>query len=163
MSAVPAGLRTEFRSRPALVTGVALSTLLVVASLLMWMGLGPAIRAQFSLAQVLTLVFFLAVIVGVMLSVGLSSIRCDQQGLHVRNAVRTHHYAWPEVAGAELGGGDPWAYVLLRPTPERPDGETQMALAVQRSQGDADETMAQLRATIAHFQAGAQDAPEARR
>lgn len=153
MSAYEAdGLVTSFRSRPALVTGTVLSVVLVAASLLMWIGLGPTIRAQFNLGQVITLAFFLAVLVGVMMAVGLSSITCDEAGLHVRNAVRTHHYAWSEVAGIELGEGDPWAYVLLRPNAERIDGETQMALAIQRSDSSAEDLVADLRETIAHYQ-----------
>ena len=146
-------MRTEFRSRPALVTGAALSTMVTGACLLRWVGLGPSIRAQFNLAQVLTLVFFLVVIVGMMMAVGLSYIRCDDAGLHVRNVLRTHHFSWDEVADAELGEGDPWAYVLLLPTAERLDGETQMALAIQQSERDAAEHIADLRTAIAHYKA----------
>lgn len=144
-------LETSFHSRPALLTGSVLSVLLVAASLLMWVGLGPTIRSQFNIGQVITLVFFLLVIVGVMMAVGLSSITCDEDGLHVRNALRTHHYPWDRVVGAELGEGDPWAYVLLTPDEDHMDGQTQMALAIQRSDHSSEDQMAELRETIAYF------------
>lgn len=134
MSATSGG-RREFRSMPALFTGAALSTVLVVGALAMWAGLGPGLRAQFTVPQVLTLLLFLAVMVLIMMSVGLSSVVVDDEALHVRNALWSRHYPWREVLGVSLGDGDPWAYIVLTPTEEHPEGRTQMALAIQRSEG----------------------------
>lgn len=145
-----ASARTEFRSRPALMMGSAMSVTLVVFSVGLWIAMGPEIRSRFTGPQVGTLIFFLAVAVGMMMSVGLSTIVVADEGLTVRNAVFTRRYPWSEVLGVQLGDGDPWAYVRLTPTAEHPEGRTQMALAIQRSEGAAaDQRVADLRRLIA--------------
>ncbi|MEL4357114.1 MULTISPECIES: PH domain-containing protein [unclassified Luteococcus] len=141
--------RVEFRSRPALMMGAVMSTVLVLFSFGLWFALGPQLRSLFTLPQVLTLLFFLAVMVGMMMSVGLSTIVVADEGLTVRNAVWTRRFAWSEVLGAHMGDGDPWAYIRLAPTAEHPEGRTQLALAIQRSEGPvADQRIAQLQELI---------------
>ncbi|MDN5563112.1 MULTISPECIES: PH domain-containing protein [Luteococcus] len=145
----------EFRSRPALVMGSVMSAVLVAFSVGLWIAMGPEIRGRFTGPQVGTLIFFLAFAVGMMMSVGLSKVIVAEDGLTVRNAVFTRRYPWSEVQGVQLGEGDPWAYVRLVPTAEHPEGRTQMALAIQRSEGAAaDERIAELRRLIAEHRPG---------
>lgn len=116
-----------------------MSAALVVFSLGLWVALGPELRQLFTPPQIGTLVFFLAFGVAMMMSIGMSTITVDESGVRVRNAVFTRHHEWDEVLGARLGEGDPWAYIVLKPTPEHPEGRHHMALAIQRAEGTAAE------------------------
>ncbi|MEL4503919.1 PH domain-containing protein [Luteococcus sp. H138] len=130
--------------------GSVMSIVLLVFSFGLWFALGPELRALFTMPQILTLLFFLAVMIGMMMSVGMSTIVVTDQGLMVRNALWTRRFPWSEVVGVHMGGGDPWAYIRLAPTLEHPEGRTQLALAIQRSEGAmAEERIAQLQALIA--------------
>lgn len=145
--------RVEFRSKPALMMGSIMSIVLLVFAFGLWIALGPELRSLFTLPQILTLIFFLAVMIGMMMSVGLSSIVATDEGLTVRNALWTRRFPWQEVVGVHMGEGDPWAYIRLAPTLEHPEGRSQLALAIQRSEGEgADARIAQLQTLIARHQ-----------
>lgn len=126
--------------RVASITAIVLSVVLVVAALLGWWALPDSVRIQFSIEQVLTLIGFVIVIMGLMLGLGLSRARADESGLVIRNGVRVHRYRWDEIRGVRFRPGDPWAYVLLDTTPERRErsGEPyrrQQIIAVQSPDG----------------------------
>lgn len=105
--------------RVALITAVAVSAVLVSATLVGWWALPPHIQIQFSVSQVVTLVFILIAMMGIVLGLGLSRVKADKAGLWVRNGVRVHSYRWDEVRGVRFRPGDPWAYVLLDNSAER--------------------------------------------
>jgi len=145
----PAPERAVFRSRPAMVTAGVLATVLVGASLVGWAGLGPVIRAQFTIPQILTLLFFLAVMVGGMFAIALSSVTAGPDGVTLRNVLFRQHYGWDQVKGVQLGDGDAWAYLLIAPDENDPDSRTQMAMGIQRSDPAAPRHIETLRAMIA--------------
>ena len=103
----------RFRPRRALLTASALSAVLVAAAALGWMALPAEIQVQFTGLQLLTLAFFVLVMIGFMMSLGLSYVRADDSGLTFRNGLRTHRLAWADVRGFRFTEHDPWAYVLV--------------------------------------------------
>lgn len=140
------------RSRPALFTGIGLSILLVGGSVALWVGMGPLARSQWTWPQLLTIVIFLVVIVAVLMSVGLSTVHAGEDGVVVRNGLRTHRYAWDEVSDFTMNTGDPWAYMQLTPPEGEEEGDARMLLAVQRAEGAiADEHVAELRQLAEHY------------
>ncbi len=100
------------RPRRALLTASALSAVLVVATILGWVAMPVETRDQFSAPQLLTLAFFVVVMIGFMMSVGLSYVRADDTGVTFRNGLRTHRLAWSAITGFRFTEHDPWAYVL---------------------------------------------------
>ncbi|CAI9398576.1 PH domain-containing protein [Aestuariimicrobium sp. T2.26MG-19.2B] len=129
------GEKRVFRSLPVMRTAISLSVLLVSASLFGWFMLDPRVRAQFTVPQIATLLFFVALMVGLMMTVGLSSAVATTEGLKVRNVVSTRRYGWDELEGVSIGSGDAWAYLTLAPSQDHPEGETSMLLAIQRAEG----------------------------
>ncbi len=108
-----------FRPRRALATAVLLSAVLLGAAWLGWALLPAAIQVQFTGPQLLTLAFFVVVMVVFMMSLGLSYVRLEEDGLTFRNGLRTHRLPWAEVRGFRFTENDPWAYVLLDGEPEQ--------------------------------------------
>lgn len=142
--------RLILRSRPALLMGSVLSLLLMGGAVLLWVQMGPLARSQWTLPQLVTIIIFILVMVGVMMSIGLSQITCTPNGVTIRNAIRTHSYPWSEIDTFTMGSGDPWPYLLLRPVAGAEEGEAKMILAVQRAEGEAGEGhVQQLRAYAA--------------
>ncbi|HSN42833.1 MAG TPA: PH domain-containing protein [Propionibacteriaceae bacterium] len=138
-----------FRSRPALMTAISLSVVLVGGALLLWSAMG-ALRDKFTGPQVGTLIFFVLFMVGLMMAIGMSTLVASRDGVTVRNVVSTTRFRWDEIAGVSFSGGDPWAYLNLRSDHGIEDGETHMILAMQRAEGDAvTEKIARLRELIA--------------
>ena len=129
------GEKQVFRSLPVLRTAISLSVLLTAASIFGWYMLEASVRALFTWPQVLTLLFFVAFMIALMLAIGLSVVVATAEGLKVRNVLGTHHYTWDEVEGVGIGSGDAWAYLTLAPSERYPDGETTMVLAIQRAEG----------------------------
>jgi len=124
-------MATVFRPRAAVWTAVGLSAVLVLAALAGWQLLPEEIRLLFTGVQVATLVFFILVMVGVMLGVGLSSVEAGDDGIVVRNGLRVHRIGWAEIDGFRFTRDDPWAHVVLSDDPgSRP------LMALQRVDGD---------------------------
>ena len=61
-----------YRPMASLRMGISLSVSLVAASLLGWFMTPPHIRAMFTVLQILTLLLFLAIMIGMALGLGLS-------------------------------------------------------------------------------------------
>jgi len=123
-------METVLRPRAALWTAVGLSGVLVLAAFAGWRLLPEEIRQLFTGVQLATLVFFILVMVGVMLGVGLSSVTAGDDGLVVRNGLRVHRIGWGEIDGFRFTPDDPWAHVLLSDDPgSRP------LMALQRVDG----------------------------
>lgn len=123
-------MKAVLRPRAALLTGIVLSAVLVIAAMIGWVLLPAEIRDLFTGPQLATLALFILVMVLVMLGVGLSTVRIGADALTVRNGLRTHVIPWQEIRGFRLTSDDPWAYVLVASEPgSRP------LLAVQRVDG----------------------------
>jgi PH (Pleckstrin Homology) domain-containing protein len=134
-----------YRPRAALRMGVSLSTSLVAASALGWVMTPPHIRDLFTPVQVLTLLLFLAIMVGMALALGLSYVRADDDGLTFRNGVRTHVVPWAEIRAFRYRDGDPWPFVVVRGVVEQ-----RPLLGIQRSDRElAEAHVADLRVRLA--------------
>ncbi len=126
-------------------TASVLSVVLVAASLLGWFALAPATRALFTLPQVATLVGIVFVMLGFMMSLGLSRVVVEAAGLTIRNGLRTHRVPWSRIRGFRFTEHDPWAYVLLDGEPDR-----RPLLGIQRTDHERAEAMvASLRERLA--------------
>ncbi|HSK34877.1 MAG TPA: PH domain-containing protein [Propionicimonas sp.] len=107
------------RPRRALLTASVLSAVLLAATVVGWVAMPVQTRDLFTPPQLLTLGFFVLVMIGFMMSVGLSVVRADDDGLTFRNGLRTHHLDWDQVAGFRFTENDPWAYVLTDDDPDQ--------------------------------------------
>lgn len=116
-----------FRPRRSLTTALVLSSVLVGASILGWVTLPADIQALFTWPQILTLVFFIAVMIAIMLGIGLSYVRVEAEGLRFRNGIRSYELPWAEVHGMRFTEHDPWAYLELA------DGVQRPLLGIQRT------------------------------
>jgi hypothetical protein len=127
--------------RLQLITGVFGMALLVLAAV-GWYALPSTIRALFTFSQVLTLLVILASILFVIGVIASSYVRADSSGLLLRNGLRTHVIPWSRVHKILLRRGDPWAFVLLRPTDGRPfeadlDADKLMLMGIIATEGVA--------------------------
>lgn len=123
-------MTTVFRPRAALLTAIVLSVVLVLAAVTGWFLLAEDVRQLFTGVQLATLIFFVFVVVGLMLGIGASSVRADEDGLVVRNGVRVHRISWDAVEGFRFTPDDPWVHVELTDDPgSRP------LMALQRVDG----------------------------
>ncbi|MFT4294986.1 MAG: PH domain-containing protein [Micropruina sp.] len=135
----------SYRPVAALRMGISLSASLVLASGLGWVMTPVHIRNLFTPIQILTLLLFLAIMVGMALALGLSYVRADDQGLTLRNGVRTHVVPWSEIKAFRYRDGDPWAFVVVRGVIEQ-----RPLMGIQRSDRDlAEAHVADLRARLA--------------
>lgn len=107
------------RPRRALLTASVLSAVLLAATVVGWVAMPVQTRDLFTPPQLLTLGFFVLVMIGFMMAVGLSVVRADDDGLTFRNGLRTHHLDWDQVAGFRFTENDPWAYVLTDDDPDQ--------------------------------------------
>jgi hypothetical protein len=149
-------LPVVYRSTPVLRTAVLLSVLLVGAAIVFWTALDADTRASFTAPQFWTLVAFVVIIVGTMMSLGLSSLTIKSDEVVVRNAFRVRHIPWNRVVAVSYNNGDSWPYLELVPDEDHPDGQDLMVLGIQRIQGDqADEQVAAVRALVAAYGTGA--------
>lgn len=107
------------RPRRSLLTASVLSAVLLVAAGVGWVALPTDVRDLFTPVQLLTLALFVLVMLGLMMSIGLSYVRADATGLTFRNGLRTHHLDWSEVSAFRFTENDPWAYVLTDGDPDQ--------------------------------------------
>ncbi|GAB2494552.1 hypothetical protein GCM10027030_29920 [Luteococcus sediminum] len=125
----------KFHSRPALMMGVAMSAILCAFAAALWFALGDELRALFTWPQTVTLLVFLGIGVAMMTGLGLSNLQVSREGIRVRNVFFTRTVDWSQLRGIRFGEHDPWAYLVLNPTPEHPEGRELMVLAIQRAEG----------------------------
>jgi hypothetical protein len=119
-------------------SGIALVLLAAVG----WYALPRTIRVLFTFSQLLTLLVILAAILFVIGVIASSYVRADPNGLRLRNGLRTHVIPWSRVHKILLRRGDPWAFVLLRPTDGRRfevdlDADKQMLMGIIATEGAA--------------------------
>jgi hypothetical protein len=130
------------RPRRLRVVAAVFAAALAALTLFGWFALPSEIRVLFTVSQRLTLLGVLAVLVLVMVSLAMSVVRADADGLWFRNGLRTHTVPWDRVHQIILRRGDPWAFVLLTPADGRPftadlDAEKRQLMALQYGDGVA--------------------------
>ena len=96
----------------------------------------------FSFSEKATIGALLLFVVVLMHGVGRSFVRVAPDALTVRNGYRTHVFAWAEVAGVLYPNGAPWPTLVIS------DDERVMLFAIQRSDGAAEEAVAELRGRL---------------
>lgn len=141
-----AGAPEQFEAHPHLLRRQAVLWTIVMggAALLGWFMLPAAIRAMFTLPQILTLAFFLVFMLGVVWTVASGWVRADASGLSGRNGLRNYRIGWNEIDSIRYRDGDHWAFVELNDTTDRP------LLGIMRSDGEmADDKVEELRALAA--------------
>lgn len=129
--------RLSYVSIPVLVTAVVLSMILLSGALYFWWVLGPEVRAQVSLIQVITLVVFLIVMIAMMLGIGYSHLWAGDNQVVIRNGPFIKHYTMDQIAGLRLRKGDPWAYLLVRDPESETGVRRRPTLAIQSLEGAA--------------------------
>lgn len=125
--------RLSYTSAPALMTSVVASVVLLSLALYGWWALGPGIREQVTIAQAGTLLFFVLVMIGVMLSVGYSRLWAQDGVVTVRNGPFVRRYPVSEIAGFRLRPGDAWSSLLIK---DDGDLKRKPVLAVQFLEGE---------------------------
>ncbi len=125
--------RLHYVSSTVLATAVVLSIVLFSFALYGWSAIGKDIRSQITWPQAATLLFFVFVMVGMMLSIGYSRLWAEGDRLVVRNGPVVRRYTVDQIAGLRLRQGDPWAYLLVKH-----EGATRRraVLAIQSLEGD---------------------------
>lgn len=118
MSERPLPKRLSYTSPPALMTGVVLSIVLMASALFGWWALGKEVRDRVTWAQAGTLLFFVLLMVGIMLSIGYSRLWANEDGVTVRNGPFVRRYRVEDIAGVRLRPGDAWSSLLIKGTGE---------------------------------------------
>ena len=94
-----------------------------------WFMLPQNIRVLFNGFQIATLIFFVAVMLGIVWAAALGYVKAGPQGMKFRNMAVTHEIPWSEIASVRFGPADHWAFVELADTSDRP------VLGIMRSDG----------------------------
>ncbi len=112
---------------------------LVLLSAFGWFALPADIRVLFSLSQRLTLLGVLAFLVGLVAFAAVSFVRADEDGLQIRNGLRSHTVGWDRVHKILLRPGDPWAVLLVKPVGSDfevdLDADKRMLMGIQANDG----------------------------
>jgi hypothetical protein len=146
------GQPVTFWPRRLLIWATAFSVLLAAGCFLGWFALDPAIRERFTVFQISTLLVIAGILIGIMMSLGLSMVRADREGLKIRNSISTRHLRWSEVSSIQYRHGDPWAFVILAETEDDP--VRRQMIAIQSTDGNrADRAVETLRAMHARYRA----------
>lgn len=120
--------------------------LLLLVTLVMWFALPGAVRDQFTVAQIVTVVGL-----GAMMYVGgyalaRSRVIARADGLTVVNGYKTRRLEWNEVLAVQLRSGSPWAMLDLS------DGTSVAAMGIQGSDGPrAAQQVREVRALVARL------------
>lgn len=155
MSTVPSGPVT-FWPRTLLIWATGFTIALVAGSLFGWFALDPQIRERFNTAQIATLIAIELFLIGVMMSLGLSKVTADHEGLRIRNATSFRRLRWAEIGAISYRQSDPWASAVLAGTEKDP--VRRQMLAIQSPDGKrAREAVAVLQTMHAHYTAADRD------
>ncbi|MDO5677341.1 MAG: hypothetical protein Q4G35_07515 [Propionibacteriaceae bacterium] len=125
--------RLAYTSPPALMTSVVLSIVLLSSAMFGWWAIGAEIREQITWFQAATLLFFVFVMIGIMLSIGYSRLWAADGVVTVRNGPILRRYPVDQIAGVRLRPGDAWSSLLIKS-----DGELKRKpmLAIQFLEGE---------------------------
>jgi len=129
--------------RPRVLRGVAIasSVALIGLAVVFWLALPAHLKVLFTWSQRLGLLAILAFLVAVMWALAASYVRADEDGLRLRNALRTHVIAWEHIHKIVLRPGDPWAIALVAPGDGLPlesdaDAERRGLMGIQATDGE---------------------------
>jgi hypothetical protein len=126
------------------VAGIVLGGLLLALVIVVWIALGPEIRARFTTFQRVTLVCFGVLGFMALHALTRSRVSADAHGLTVVNGYRARQLEWSQVVGVNLRRGAPWAGMDLS------DGTSISMVAIQGSDGQrAVRAVRQLRRLVA--------------
>ena len=125
----------SFSPRIPLIVSLALVIVMTVLAVVGFWLLGPEIRPRFTAFQIGTLLFFLAFMDAVALLPATSVVKADEDGLRIRNGIRTHVLPWDAVQDIRMTGGDSWAFVHLDPEWHPDNIDRRMILGIQRTDG----------------------------
>ncbi|GAA3831048.1 PH domain-containing protein [Nocardioides panacisoli] len=103
--------------------------LLVGAFLALWFTFPPETRAQFSVLQRVTVIFFILVGVALLYALARSRVTATEAAVVVVNGYRKRSFEWAEVVAIRMPPGAPW------PTADIADGSTVSLLGIQGSDG----------------------------
>lgn len=131
---------TTYRPRGPRIVAYGVAVIMVGLTVVISVALPDTV--YFSFSEKATIGALLLFVVGGMHGVGRSFVRVARDGIVVRNAYRTHRFEWAEVAGVLYPNGAPWPTLVTR------DDERVMLFAIQRSDGAAEEAVADLRGRI---------------
>jgi hypothetical protein len=127
-AAIPPLPRTWRPLGPRL-AAVGFGGLLVGAFLALWFTFPPETRAQFSVLQRATVIFFILVGVGLLYGLARSRVTAAEDGIVVVNGYRKRSYDWAELVAVRMPRGAPW------PTADIADGTAISMLGIQGSDG----------------------------
>ena len=134
VSEQPVPSRLSYASPPALMTSVVLSIVLLSFSFFGWWAIGKDIRDQVTWPQAATLLFFVLLMIGIMLSIGYSRLWADGGQVTIRNGPIVRRYPISEIAGLRLRSGEAWASLLVKTD----EGlKRKPVLAIQSLEGEA--------------------------
>lgn len=121
----------EFTAHPHMLRRQAAIWTIVMggAAVFGWFMLPQNIRVLFNGFQIATLIFFVAVMLGIVWAAALGYVKAGPQGMKFRNMAVTHEIPWSEIASVRFGPADHWAFVELADTSDRP------VLGIMRSDG----------------------------
>ncbi len=119
--------RRVLRPRATIAVGVVLSTLFVGGAVLLLVAFAdPGVIADADRAAIVGIA---VVVVAVSTILGRARAVADDDGLVVRNPIRTRRLAWEEIVAVRLGRHDSWAELDLA------DGTSLPVIAVQSADG----------------------------
>ena len=121
----------EFTAHPHMLRRQAAIWTIVMggAAVFGWFMLPQNIRVLFNGFQIATLIFFVAVMLGIVWAAALGYVKAGPQGMKFRNMAVTHEIPWSEMASVRFGPADHWAFVELADISDRP------VLGIMRSDG----------------------------
>ena len=121
----------EFTAHPHMLRRQAAIWTIVMggAAVFGWFMLPQNIRVLFNGFQIATLIFFVAVMLGIVWAAALGYVKAGPQGMKFRNMAVTHEIPWSGIASVRFGPADHWAFVELADTSDRP------VLGIMRSDG----------------------------
>ncbi|NUR06126.1 MAG: PH domain-containing protein [Nocardioidaceae bacterium] len=125
----PHPLPRTFRPYGVRIAAGIFGLLLAVTALVMWFAFPPHIRAQFTVFQIVTILFLALLFYGAGFALARSRVVARTEGLVVVNGYLRRRYEWNEVLAVSLRPGSPWAVLDLS------DGTTVPAMGIQGSDG----------------------------
>ena len=127
----------SYLSIPSLATSVILSMILLAGALFLWYALGPEVRAQVTMPQAATLLFFVMFMLAAMLLIGYSHLWAADGEVVIRNGPFMRRHKVEDIAGLRLRKGDPWAYLLVKDPKAEGGLHKYGVLAIQSLEGKA--------------------------
>lgn len=102
---------------------------LVGAVIFLWVAMPAEVRSQFTWAERITILLFLAAILLGLWGMFRTSVAISDSGLVITNIFKVRSYDWAQVLAVSLRRGDPWAVLDLS------DGTSVVAMAIQGADG----------------------------